>query len=254
MDAVGKLVAELGLAPETIEIRGEQGYRLKETKRTVSDHLADHYETHCVSLTLSGPGVEAPLEPGTPEFEELAKALNTFVKLPLHSMLLEAGSPPPDERRSFKASYVLLHRLKRLDDEWFDALINDDRGKLAEIDWERFQMTPSFRKRPCDRETHDLLRPAYTSSRYAVGMEFGHYYDWFKSSEAELGDDGAPNAETAAKAVGLIEGWKASMSAEQVKQWLCRNLRIHPLHRAPFEDMVDAAMAENGASPARHGP
>ena len=239
MDVVREKVAALGLDRDTLRIEGVRSLRFKETRTTVSGHEADEYEAYCSRLVLRSPDAEFVLEPGSAEFKALERAL-AHHRLPLYATLVEAGATAPDNAASFAFSFAVIDDFKRIDDEWFDALLSGDEAKTYEMEWQRFHFSAAFKKTPCDRETYDMLRTALADGGHLRTMDFGQYYDWYVKSSVKVDAEGAPTPEAAAEAERIVDAWlTGTMDAKQMKYWLCRNLSIHPVHRSGFEAMVD---------------
>lgn len=241
MEAVRSKIAEAGLDRLDIVIEGVQSYRFKKSVTTVSGNAADDYEAYISGLQLKANETTVALPPDSVEFREMASALSkTRFSLPLYNILVEAGAPAPTKTQEFKFNYAKVEDICTLDDQWFDALLADDKDTIREVEWKIFQLTASFTKAPCSKETYDILKDALADSRYLTVMSFGQYYDWFVRSSSKLDANGEMTAESEAEANRLIEAWlPGTMDGEEIKYWLSRNLSIHPVHRAPFEALID---------------
>lgn len=249
MDVVREKVAALGLDRDTLSIEGIRSLRFKETRTTVSGHQADEYEAYCSKLALRSPHAEVVFEPGSPEFKEIERAV-AFHRLPLYDILVERGSAAPDNTATFAFFYAKIDDFQRLDDEWLDSLLSGDDKKTYELEWQRFRLSTAFEKTPCSRETYDMLRTALADGGHLRTMDFGQYYDWFVRSSVKVDAEGAPTPEAAAEAVRIVDAWlTGTMDATQMKYWLCRNLSIHPVHRAGFEAIVDEKTASPRPTP-----
>lgn len=245
MEAVRSKITEAGLDHLDIVIEGVQSYRFKKSVTTVSGNAADDYEAYISGLKLKTNETTVALPPDSVEFREMASALSkTRFSLPLYNILVEAGAPAPTKTQAFKFSYARVEDICNLDDQWFDALLADDKDTLREVEWKIFQMTASFVKTPCSKETYDTLKDALSESGHLTVMSFGQFYDWYVKSSVKLDADGKMTAEAEAEANYLIDAWlPGTMDGEEIKYWLCRNLSIHPVHRAPFEALIDERVA-----------
>lgn len=250
MDAVRERVAALGLDREGLRIEGVRTRRFKGTRETIMGHQADEYEAYCSRLSLRSSDAEVVLEPGSPEFNSVENALSHH-RLPLYDLLVEPGSPAPEETASFGFAYARVDDIYRLDDEWLDAVISGDDAKTSELEWQRFRLSTTFEKAPCDRQTYDRLRTALLDGGHLRSMDFSQYYDWYARSAAKFDEQGEPSPELAAEAERIVDVWlTGTMEPDQIKYWLCRNLSIHPLHRAALETIVDEKTASPRAAAA----
>jgi hypothetical protein len=256
MDSIRQIVAKEAMDDSTVRIEGERAMRFKQTRNTAMGSPADEYEAYCSRLALTSSKTVVELAAGSEEFRELEKALKPY-KLPLYDILVEPGSPAPQDRKSFSLSYQIVSDFDRLDDEWLEALIRDDEPALAELSWRKFQHTDAFKRTPCSRETYDMLKQASddgVGGQYLKMMTLDDYYGWYVKSCQMIDAEGNPTPEALAKLELTVDTWlslKPDQSAEEIKYWLFRNYSIHPLHRNPFESMVDQKMAET-TPPAPH--
>ncbi len=183
MDQVRRIVEEANWDRSSLKIEGERALRFSRTRSTIGAP-ADEYEPYCRRLAIRHPLSLLELAPGSPEFEELEKAIQLF-KLPLYATLVEQGAPAPGGMGEFSLSYELVDDLRLLDDEWLEALMSDDEDRINDVHWRRFQYSNSFQQHPCTRETFEMVREASDSGLGGTHLRMlplADYYDWYARS------------------------------------------------------------------------
>jgi hypothetical protein len=242
MEEVRSIAESTGWDREAIVIAGTRMLAFSRSLKTAAGVPADEYVPYCASLALTWNGSKVEIDPSTVAFVQLEAAIRHH-RLPLDVTLVEQGADAPQESEDFAISYAIVDDLSIIDDEWLQAIVTDDQERLDEVAWQRFRYSDAFFRRPCSRETYDLLLAGLDEGpEHLRMMPIDQYYDWYADSSLMIGDDGrlAPDAE--AQAGSMIEAWLSlptPLDADAIKYWLCTNLCVHPLHRQAFEELVD---------------
>jgi hypothetical protein len=224
-------------------ISGTVELTFRQTRDHFSGTKVDEYDRAVTSLGLDRDGASIlTIQPGSEMYGQVERALARVVSLPLHTVLVEAGDPAPEGKASFSAPYGKVLILLQAEDDFLSALIDDDEERLDEISWIKFQQTDAFEQHPCAREDFLSLNSEFRASQSSRTMSFGQYYHWLRQSSMHFDEQGNIKPETLEKVRVMLDAWKDS-AAVNSKDWLCRNLGIHPRHRQPFHDIID-----------RHGP
>lgn len=239
-------VARTGADPELCTIEGRVEMAFVETRDHHAGSKVDAYRPRVRQLAFRSGDDVVEIRAGSREFQELVETLERIGLMPLHEMIWEAGQPFEHPGADFRIAYRQMSDLAHAEDLFMKGILDDDDEASLEAGWIRFRYTGAFQAAPCSREEYVDIRREFASSRYAVGMDTGAYYGWFRKSERML-DGEAIAAETLQQAERMLEAWKENPDAASVKYWLCRNLGVHPRHRSGFESLVDERFAARTA-------
>jgi hypothetical protein len=254
MEALRTLLSAKGLDRDAITVKGAQELRFVENRPHYLGTMVDEYAPVIPRLTLETPSGTVDLTEGTPEFSELAQALQWHSALPLYKLLFETNAPAVKETAEFSTPYGKLDRLVALNDEELDALVANDDATLDDIAWRRFQLTDFHTNNPQygRREYEEVM--ASRINRYRA-HNVSDYFDWHARSSA-LFDGNNDFTETVSdKFRTMIDRWaQAGTDVAQVKYQLCRALSVHPMHEARVHDLADEEFARRAPSPPSLSP
>lgn len=255
MKLLNERVVRTGVDLEHCTLEGRVGMAFAATRDHYSGSKVDAYQPRVERLALRSASELVEIRPGSREFQEIVEEIGRIGLMPLHDMIEEAGKPFEHPGVDLRIPYRMMADLAHAEELFMKGILDDDDEASLEAGWIRFRYTGAFQADPCTREEYDALRTEFATSRYAVGMDTGTYYGWFRKSE-RLMDGEAISAETQHQAEGMLEAWKDNPDPRSVKYWLCRNLGIHPRHRPAFETLVDERFAARTtqAAPASPAP
>lgn len=139
-----------------------------------------------------------------------------------------------------------LTKYLELEGQWFSLLISSDEGSEAQFQrfaYEKLKLTNAFLRNPCSMDLYIELRKQQRASGHDIGMEFNHYYEWFRESEALFESPGQFNPKTREAMAAVIKTWYNTQSfgenfAEMAHKWACRNFKIHPMHREAVTRLI----------------
>lgn len=210
-------------------------------KTTISNTLCDEYAPRLAKaelmkggqvvgvLTDEAQGVEGEL------FALLGKSLQEArVRFVLGSALVEKGHEPPRFGAPQPVSVARLGKLVEAEEEFFEALIADDREALDRSAFKRYQQGDLYQEHPCDFETFRAFREEFVSSTYVGGLDLSDYIRWFHRSAKQLTPEGQINDETKRSLSQVLTAWK-DQDEEVQTHYLHRNFEVHPRHRDVFD-------------------
>ncbi|GJD87849.1 hypothetical protein BHAOGJBA_1354 [Methylobacterium hispanicum] len=240
MELLSERVKALGGDPAEFAIVGRVEMALAGTKNHYGGSKVDSHKPRIVRLALAVNGdVVAELAAGSREFAETAKALKAVRRVPLFEMLTEVGVPLRREGEDFRLAWQELVDLLRAKELLFVSLLEDGGEKVGEAAWIRFRYDRAFKETPCTQVEFEAIRQEFQASRYVTGMDLSDYYSWWRRSQKMMDGD-AIAATGLAEAGRLLDAWSSDQDPRSLKYWLCRNLEVHPRHKAAFEQLVDA--------------
>lgn len=138
----------------------------------------------------------------------------------------------------YQENFALVKKLIELAEEALDATIDNDMERLYQAKYQRFQMTDAYKENPCSADEYVALFIEMVDLNYVVAMEFPSYYQWFSRSAQMLGADGNLTEDARKEAMSLLAQWRA-IGPDTAKSQLCRVMKVHPRHRAPFYSLAD---------------
>lgn len=210
-------------------------------KTTISNTLCDEYAPRLAKaelmkdgqvvgvLTDEAQGAEGEL------FALLDKSLQEArVRFVLGSALVEKGDEPPRFGDPQPVSVARLGKLVEAEEEFFEALITNDRDALDRSAFKRYQQGALYQEHPCDFETFCAFREEFVNGPYVGGLELSDYIRWFHRSASHLTPEGQINEETKESLSRTLTVWK-DQSEEVQTHYLHRNFEVHPRHRDVFD-------------------
>lgn len=242
-----------GIDRNAVTVTGRRELRFKANRQHYYGTKVDEYAPVISALVLTTASEKIDLGAGTPEFVELAHALETHAALPLHVVLYETGAPQANAAAAeFSIPFSKLDRLVSLSDQEIEALVTNDEATLDDIVWHRFELSDFHANNPqYDRRAYDEVM-ASRKGRYRV-HDVIEFFNWHARSSA-LFDGNFDFVESVAdKFKSMIDRWeKAGTDLQQVKYQLCQALSVHPMHEERVHELVDEEFARRAPpSPSR---
>jgi hypothetical protein len=253
LKALREMAEQSEILLEQITLTGTMYLAYKHDKETISVAMAKEYVpavTGDLELHV-GDTIIGKITTSDYDHEDLISALeevNTVQrcvhKIPYTYNCLFAKGDKVDPPQPFSAPFGLVLKAFDLEKEFISLIGRNKKDRLMENRFELFQLTSAYLKAPCSFAEFLSLHKERSDLDH-VGLTFKDYYDWFRNSEKMLDGQGAINAETSTRVTSMLTRWGTERPADNSKYWLCRNLEVHPRHKALFHDFIDAFYAQN---------
>lgn len=277
MNTVFKAIRDLGLDPSEITLQGTLRHIPAGTKDHYASGEVQVFEPALTTLNFmhpsqpipmltwrnngqemtdpkaywshleTGPGIDADeARQLVTEFIERHRDLtgemsDTYSKIendPVHIQAILAASEVLEIKLAPLVRYV------EIEDAIFDDMLHKlDPAVMDALHFEKFSLTPAYRKKPCDFDLFTQLRREYVSSDH-IGLGMNHYYNWFRKSEALFDETGSLTQAAKDEFDAGLTAWATAennVTPEKLqdKQKMARhNFRVHPRHALLIDEHV----------------
>lgn len=243
MQHMTKFLLALGIDDPDLMIAGCMGYAFDRVRDAGSFSEANQFLPLITELRLERDGRPATaVDPNSPRFGLLAKALEKHMPLPFSTALHRPVSEPaPTVRASFSFSLRKLAILVGVE----EALLNELSGnnsaeshkRWLELYWLRFQQTSAFEDTSCGQTEFEALLNEFTGSIALKVYTFEQYYQHYQRSKGYFGPDGLLTSDTIEKVKTVIAQCR-DYDEEMLQGVLRRTFGIHPIHQAAFYAVI----------------